>query len=88
MSRMSDLAIEVANGDIPTIRQALRDLVDACYRETSIQGRWKESGPDRCGFCNAAKGMPPEPHKPACEVGRAEKSLVVDVEANDRAEGR
>lgn len=76
MSRMGRLAIEVANGDVPTIQQALADLVAACYVETSIQGRWKESGPKRCSICGATQGDPMMGHRPDCEVWMAEKALL------------
>ena len=79
MGYMKTIAIEAANGEIPTIRQALRDLIDACYVETSILGRWKESGPARCRLCGATKADPSKPHAPTCEVGLAEKALIVDV---------
>ena len=79
MSHMKTIAIEAANGEIPTVRQALRDLVDACYMETSIGGRWKESGPDRCRLCGAVKADPLQPHAQTCEVGLAEKALIADV---------
>lgn len=76
---MSNLAIEVQNGDIPTIRQALRNLVDASYIDTSIGARWKETGPRYCAYCSAIWGTSSVRHTALCVVGRAEKALVADV---------